>query len=65
MAAFLELNKCPVCGKEFVPAPQHQYKMERGKKLVCSYSCETISIREWNEKKKKSKERQKNERESN
>lgn len=33
MAAFLELNKCPVCGKEFVPAPQHQYKMEGGKKI--------------------------------
>lgn len=28
---------CPVCGKEFYPAPMHVYKA--GEKLVCSYSC--------------------------
>lgn len=28
---------CPVCGKEFYPAPMHVYKA--GDKLACSYSC--------------------------
>lgn len=28
---------CPICGKEFYPAPMHVYKA--GEKLVCSYSC--------------------------
>lgn len=30
--------KCPVCGKEFYPAPYHQWKSSRGTR-VCSYSC--------------------------
>lgn len=30
--------KCPVCGKEFYPAPYHQWKSLQGSK-VCSYSC--------------------------
>lgn len=30
--------KCPVCGREFYPAPYHQWKSSRGAK-VCSYSC--------------------------
>ena len=45
--------KCPVCGKEFLPAPQHVYKLAGGKRLVCSYSCELRSMREREEKKKK------------
>lgn len=34
-------RKCPICEKEFVPAPLHAYKTHRGKsgKLVCSYTC--------------------------
>lgn len=28
---------CPVCGKTFVPAPEHAYKVDR--KTVCSYHC--------------------------
>lgn len=31
--------KCPVCGKNFVPAPFHVYKNKKGK-LVCSYHCQ-------------------------
>ena len=33
---------CPVCGKIFVPAPFHSYKVQDKKcryYLVCSYSC--------------------------
>lgn len=30
--------KCPVCGKEFYPAPYHQWKSLQGSR-VCSYSC--------------------------
>ena len=29
---------CPVCGKPFVPAPLHIYKIKGGQK-VCSYKC--------------------------
>ncbi len=33
--------KCPVCGKEFIPAPQHVYKLIKGskKQFVCTYKC--------------------------
>ena len=30
--------RCPVCGREFYPAPYHQWKSSHGAK-VCSYSC--------------------------
>lgn len=31
---------CPVCGKEFLPAPEHSYYISNNKlKLVCSYTC--------------------------
>jgi C4-type Zn-finger protein len=31
---------CPVCGKVFIPAPEHIYKIGKFKdKLVCSYGC--------------------------
>lgn len=29
--------KCSVCGKKFVPAPEHAYK--KGEKKLCSYTC--------------------------
>ena len=29
---------CPVCGKNFIPAPFHIYKI-KGKILVCTYKC--------------------------
>lgn len=30
--------KCPVCGKKFLPAPLHAYKIN-DRRLVCSWSC--------------------------
>ena len=33
---------CPVCGKNFVPAPYHVYKNSKGR-LVCSYRCQMKS----------------------
>ena len=35
--------RCPICGKMFVPAPEHAYHNYDGKKLVCSYSCSMTS----------------------
>lgn len=44
------MNKCPVCGKQFEPAPYHVYKIyvKYSHKLVCSWHC----VREWEKKKK-------------
>lgn len=33
------IRRCETCGKEFMPAPYHQYKIGL-KKYYCSYSCE-------------------------
>lgn len=30
---------CPICGKSFVPAPEHAWDIDYGRKLVCSYTC--------------------------
>ena len=34
---------CPVCGKEYIPAPKHLYRIPKpnhnGKVKVCSYGC--------------------------
>lgn len=31
---------CPVCKKNFIPAPYHIYRRKnKGKALVCSYHC--------------------------
>lgn len=35
-------NVCPVCGKTFIPAPLHNYKIQHNKR-VCSYKC----LRKW------------------
>ena len=35
-------NICPVCGKTFIPAPLHKYKIHHNKR-VCSYKC----LRKW------------------
>ena len=43
---------CPVCGRGFIPAPYHLYKM-RGGRLVCSYSCMLRSEREREENKRR------------
>ena len=39
------MKKCPICGKDFHPAPQHIYKIS-GNKVVCSYTC----MRAWEKK---------------
>lgn len=35
---YIQVKTCPICGKTFVPAPMHIYKIKYGKK-VCSYHC--------------------------
>ena len=37
--------KCPICGKEFHPEPEHAWKIGNDKKgkTVCSYTC----MRKW------------------
>lgn len=41
------MSKCPVCGKEFTPAPFHVYKVyvksKACYKLACSWHC----VRKW------------------
>lgn len=62
---FGETVKCPICGKTFVPAPQHIYKFtDKGRiKSVCSWGCmrahEKKIEQEKEEQKKKRKEKQK------
>lgn len=36
-----EIYTCPVCGKGFIPAPEHVYKIRKSKHyiLVCSWKC--------------------------
>lgn len=51
-----EMRKCPVCGKKFLPAGQHGYKIgnaETTEKLVCTYTCMRKWEREQEEKSKK------------
>ena len=38
---YIALSKCPVCGKVYVPAPEHVYKVLIGgkRKNVCSWHC--------------------------
>ena len=38
--------KCPICGKMYIPAPEHVYRNYNGKKMVCSYQCSVISRKE-------------------
>lgn len=49
--------KCPICGKTFVPAPEHIYRDKRvwHGRFVCSYSCVLKSERMKNERGKKEK----------
>ena len=38
--------KCPICGKMYIPAPEHVYRNYNGIKLVCSYKCSCQSRKE-------------------
>lgn len=46
---------CPICGKNFCPAPYHKYKVAvakngmRNKVLVCTYTCFAKAEREYEE----------------
>lgn len=38
----MEFRKCSICGKEFIPAPLHMYKIRNSRgttKMQCSYTC--------------------------
>ena len=37
---------CEVCGKRFIPAPQHLYRHATTRKFVCSYNCRCKSEKE-------------------
>ena len=40
------LRTCPVCGKTFLPAPQHAYKVRPSSGApVCSYKCMMVCRR--------------------
>lgn len=49
--------KCPVCGKNFIPAPLHVYRDKRGSKKVCSWTCvlESERLKNANQKNKERK----------
>ena len=34
----LSLRACPICRKNFIPAPEHAWRIGNGVR-VCSYSC--------------------------
>ena len=38
MGGYSKYPECPICGKKFVPAPFHAWKIS-GDILVCTYSC--------------------------
>lgn len=53
----LPLERCPICGKGFAPAPEHGWKINNGETLVCSYTC----MRAWErEQEKKARKRARN-----
>lgn len=51
------MEKCPVCGKEFLPAGLHSYRIGTNTKpkLVCTYTCQ----RKWEQEQEKKKKRNK------
>lgn len=57
MAEQWVMRKCPICGKEFLPAGLHSYKIGTNTKpkLVCTYTCQRKWEREQEEKDKRKK----------
>ena len=49
------MSICPICKKEFIPAPEHAWKI-RSDKLVCSYTCMRVWERVRYSKKSKKKD---------
>lgn len=35
----LNPKTCPICGKTFIPAPEHVYKTGPKGRMVCSWGC--------------------------
>lgn len=56
-------RKCPVCGRMYIPAPYHIYKVliKTNYRLVCSWSCVMKHERELERLKKEKKQRKSNE----
>ena len=51
------ITSCPVCGKRFLPAPQHAYRVRPNHgAFVCSYKCMMVCRRKAEAKKKKKEE---------
>ena len=43
MPKFLVEKKCPICGKNFIPAPMLIYR--DGNKKFCSYTCYNVYLK--------------------
>ena len=53
---YLRERKCPICGKNFIPAPQHSWGYRKNKNQfvkVCSYSCHREAQRQKESKRKR------------
>ena len=63
-------QKCPICGKNFVPAPYHHWKIKKKKSKgvkwenVCSYSCMRVWEKEVEKEEAKKEEEKKKKKES-
>ena len=53
----IRMKTCPVCGKQFVPAGQHAYKIRKNgsDKKACSWSC----VSNWRKQKEEIKKQRK------
>lgn len=49
--AYIVERKCPICGKNFILAPEHKYN--DGQRKVCSWSCQLEAERRKEAKKAK------------
>ena len=51
MDKLFESIPCPVCGKQFIPTPQHMYRMRdkhgHKSKCVCSWTCHCEAARRY------------------
>ena len=58
MSHTLEDGKCDYCGKNFIPAPYHIYKVEDGKGrfIFCCYTCKLHYMEQIEAQKRKRKE---------
>ena len=54
------VETCPICGKTYVPAPLHVYKMPYRNTRVCSYHCSMEAERRYEAGKKKPGRRKNN-----